>query len=218
MRRTRAIALALAALLVPAIASSKPTGFQVEVDGMGAQPVWSGSSGTVRLGGGSGVRLLYGASRHLYFGASIVYFENRRDYANAVQLPGPPGRGLRSPRDSSGALILAPGRRALATLPFEGVMQLRTDRTTRLNGYAEFGAGVTTTQAKLTLGEESVSAIEQDPSIHVGGGAVYALGRNWEMTANLVWHQAWSSGGKVWSQHDAPRYVTFGLGIRYPRF
>jgi len=218
VRRTRLTALALAALLLPAAAHSKTTGFQLEAQGLGAQPSWSGSNSTVKLGGGTGGRVLFGLSRHLYVGASIAYFKNRRDYAYAVSLPGPPVGGVRAPRDSNFALIGGPARRVLSTLPFEGVLQFRTAHAGPLNGYAEIGGGVTTSIAKVNIGRASHSGTEQMPSLLLGAGAITSLGRNWELTTTLAWHQSWSSGGKVWAADDSPRFITFGVGVRYPKF
>ena len=211
-------ALALAALLLPAAAHSKPTGFQLEAQGFGAQPSWSGSRRIVGIGGGSGARMMFGLSRHLYVGASLAYFKNRRDYAYAVSLPGPPVGGVRAPRDSNFFLVGSPGRRVLSTLPFEGVIQWRTAHAGPLNGYAELGGGVTTSIAKVNIGLASHSATEQMPSLLLGAGTIASLGRNWEMTASLAWHQSWSSGGKVWAPNDSPRLLTFGVGVRYPRY
>jgi hypothetical protein len=218
VRRTRLTALALAALLLPAAAHSKTTGFQLEAQGLGAQPSWSSSNSTVKLGGGTGGRVLFGLSRNLYAGIAVAYFKNRRDYAYAVSLPGPPVNGVRAPRDSNFALVGGPGRRVLSTLPFEAVLQYRTARTAPLNAYGEIGGGVTTSIAKVNIGEASNSAIEQLPSLLLGAGVIASLGRNVEMTTSLAWHQSWSSGGKVWEPDDSPRFLTFGVGIRYPKF
>ena len=217
MQTIRVAALGVAALLLASAAQAKTTGFQLELLGLGAQPTWSGSSGTAGFGGGTNVKLLFGLSRRLLIGGSVAYFKNDKDYAYAVFLPGPPVGGVRAPR-FRGQFLGGPGHRVLSTLPVEGFIQLRSDRTKTLNGYAEIGGGVTTTNAKVTVGANSLAAKEEDPSMMLGAGVIYGLGRNWEFTAAVDWHQAWSPGGPVWRDQDSPRFITFGVGVRYPKF
>jgi hypothetical protein len=230
-------ALALAALILPAAAHAKPTGFQLEVQGLGAQPAWSGSRSAVNFGGGSGARMLFGFSRTVSLGVSVAYVKNVREYAYAGALPGPPVGGVSAPRTRR-TILGGPGRRSLSTLPVEIVGQLRSSRPGPINGYIELGGGITNSVAKvqitryqsagsdtsaasrflLPVASVSNSAVQQSPSVIAGVGAILALGRNWELVGTLDWHQAFASGGKVWESGDSPRFVTFGAGIRYPRY
>jgi hypothetical protein len=209
--------LAIAALLAPAAALAKPTGVQIEAYGMGAAPFGvytsqpDGVSSAVEFGGGAGTRLLYGVNRHVYVGASIAYFKNRREYGYAVGLAPPPTLGVRS-------FLGGPARRALATLPVEAVVQLRAELAKPMSTYVQAGIGVTTVRGKVVVDGASRSAIERDVSAVFGIGYAWALTRDLELVGGLDFHQAWSHGGRVWSQAVVPGYLTFGLGIRYPRF
>src|SRR5439155_22035851 len=134
---------------------------------------------------------------------------NRKDYAYAVYLPGPPSGGLRAPRIGFNEYLGGPGRRVLATIPVDLTVQYRSARVTPLNGFLEGGLGLMTTNAKLSIGLSSRTAMQQVPEGLLGAGATLRMGRSLEAVAGVTLHQAWASGGKVWTGDDAPRFVTY---------
>ena len=216
-----ALAILLIPLLLPACAlGAGDHGFQIEVSGMLAKPFGSYSTGDnaqdlLDLGGRVSGKLLFGMNRRFYIGAWAAYLKNQKDFtATSVMDTGQP--------------FNVDGTRTLIAIPVEALVQYRTDTHRRLSGYVEGGAGLTSFTWRLS--ELSVvfnntvftippdNDIQQAFSFHFGGGAVFGLGRDWEVVAGMVYQQSIARGGQVWNSDDNPKYALLSLGVRYPRW
>jgi hypothetical protein len=211
----------LAVLLWPALAgaqtsqSSKTPGFQFQVDGLVYSP-----SGTVASLGGTELSLLLptgpgfaitgslGLARHWILAARVAYFGSNQDGSFHFADGGPP----------AGPYAL---NRELHATNVHALLQYRHPLAARFQWELEAGGGVSQSREKLLLsnatGEKaSAVGVQLDPSFAAGGALGYLAGWNTDLVGSVRWSMTSASDGAVWTSGDAPAYLNWSLGLRYP--
>jgi hypothetical protein len=215
------LAILLIPLLLPASAlGAGDHGFQIEVSGMLAKPFGAYSTGEnaqdlLDLGGRVSGKLLFGMNRGFCIGAWAAYLKNQKDFTTTSIM-------------DTGQPFDVNGTRTLIAIPVEALFQFRSDTRHRVSGYVEGGAGITSYTWRLSELSADFNGnvftfppdndIQQAFSFHFGGGAVFGLGRDWEVVTGLVYQQSIVRGGEVWNTDDDPKYALLSLGVRYPRW
>jgi hypothetical protein len=211
----------LAVLLWPALAgaqtsqSAKTPGFQLQLDGLVYSP-----SGTVASLGGTELSVLLptgpgfavtgsiGIARRWILAARVAYFGSNQDgsfhFADGVPPAGP--YALNRELHATNVHALLQYRRALAA---NFLWEL------------ELGGGVSQSREQLLLSDatgEKASAVgvQLDPSYAAGGSLGYVTPWNTDLVGSVRWSMTAAQDGAVWTSGDAPAYLNWSLGLRYP--
>ena len=227
--RTRIRTLWVLLLLAswPAVAaaqSKKAPGFQVQLDGLlynpgGSMASVGGADLSTLLPQGPGFALggSVGLARHWILGARVSYFGSDQDgsfsFVDSVNTNG------QLFTDGHGPYHLNRKLRATVIL---GLLQYRHPLGTRIQWALEGGGGVTKSQMKLVLSDASgekanAVGVQLDPSIGAGGELGYLMNSwNTDLVAGVRWSMTLAGDGAVWTNGDAPSYLNWTLGVRYP--
>jgi hypothetical protein len=219
--RRAVLVLTLANLPGLASAASKTPGFQLQADVLGQTPVGSIGAGDLsdRIGGGAGISVTAstGLTRHLIVGVRATHMRGHKD--DTFQFDDNGGLPIPSQPAPSGPYDV---RRSLWTTPVHGIAQYRQP-IGGVMAFGELGAGVTSfierDEASTTGGQYmfTIAGYQQNFSMSAGGGVGIPIGL-FEVTTGVSFYQAFTTSGDVWANGDDPKFVSFGVGLRYPRF
>ena len=217
MRVRRGILISLLTFW-PALAGaegSKAPSFQVQLDGLLYSP-----SGTVASLGGAELSALLpsgpgfavtgsiGIARRWIVAARVAYFGSSQDgsfsFADGVPPAGPYAIN-----------------RELHVTNVHGLLQYRHPLAANLQWELEAGAGVSQSRERLVLssatGEKaSAVGVQLDPSYTAGASLGYLALWNTDVVGSFRWSRTAAGDGAVWTSGDAPSYLNWTLGLRYP--
>lgn len=188
-------AAVVASALTLSAASAMAGGWQIDIDGLYANPTGSlGDTDTDLkdlVDGAIGFRgdVLYGLSDSFSLGVGAGWWKNNES-EDVIDL----GEEL-----------------SLTSVPLHGIVMWQTAGDGPVGFWLRGGAGLTSHKVDGTFGDDSQSSF----SWEVGGGLAVAVSDTWDITGGVAYNQASTSDGDVWDDGDNPKFWLFSVGLRY---
>jgi outer membrane protein with beta-barrel domain len=213
-------ALALLSLAPAAALGSGTRGFQLEVEAMGSRPFGTYQSGDNASdlfdpGGNAFGKALFGVSRGVSVGLGAGYLHNQGSFSFSQPI-------------SRTRSVTGTATRSITAIPVLALGQLHSDTHKRLSVYGEGGIGFANLESRvanfdaqlsgLPISIEPISDFQLATAFLAGAGLCLGAGRDWEFTLGAGWLQTFTGNGDAFQSGDNPAFLTYSIGVRYPRW